>query len=392
MIKIKRFNKSGNEEFENKVEELCDVTKKNKFESSKVQKLINQVHELSKNPSKYENLDGAGEVEQVNFKDRHNLGVYLFNKLSKCDFSKVNNDVNLWNWLTAYYIKNVFSGKATEIVRFIYKKAFFRGKRHLIRTPWILIATNPTQIESLKFCLSTPTHQGSNMCEQFISRMDLWKNPSVVQLCYDLYFDPTAGRQKKGADNHRKKTNEEGIEYNEKGVLYPRLYKDILILSKNKDVWDLSPSEISSEIKDEFEIWKNIEARSIGKNKKTKNPPWTRNELSICLWYYHNTDKDELLREVGEIHDHISNILRKLKEHGDDFVPNDNFRSTTGVWRKLRNFASLDKAISDDSLRDEHISSLDSEVFNRYPDKNSLVNLTTVVRVINEKNNLNLQL
>ena len=43
MIKIKRFNKTGNEEFENKIEELCSAGKKNKLESTKVQKLLKQL-------------------------------------------------------------------------------------------------------------------------------------------------------------------------------------------------------------------------------------------------------------------------------------------------------------------------------------------------------------
>ena len=393
MIKIKRFNKTGNEDFEIKIEQLCDIAKKNKLENPKVQKLLKQVQELSKNVTKIESLENGGEIENKNFKDRHELGVYLFNKLSKCDFFKISNDVNLWNWLTAFYIQNVFSGRATEIVRFIYKRRFFQGKRHLIRTPWILVATNPTQIESLKFCLSTPTHQGSNMCEQFISRMDLWKNPSVVQLCYDLYFDPVAGKQRKGADNHRKQVTDDGKVFNQKGVLYPRLYKDILILSKNKDVWDLSPSEINSEIKNEFDIWKNIDARSSDKIKKNKNPPWTRNELSICLWFYHKEEKDELLNDVGDIHKDISSKIKMLKnEHGENFTPNDNFRNAIGVWRKLRNFAALDKGISNEKFQDEHYSNLDQEVFRRYEDKVNFNDLTTVVKVISERNNLNLNI
>ena len=394
MIKVKRFNKTGNEEFENKIEELCTTGKKNKLESSKVQKLLKQIIELSKSASKIETVEQADEIEQKSFKDRHELGVYLFNKLSKCDFAKIHNDVNLWNWLTAFYIKNVFSGRATEIVRFIYKKRFFQGKRHLIRTPWILVVTNSTQVESLKFCLSTPTHQGSNMCEQFISRMDLWKNPSVVQLCYDLYYDPVAGKQRKGADNHRKIKDDDGTEYNQKGVLYPRLYKDILILSKNKDVWDLSPSEINSEIRDEFDIWKDIDARSGNKDNKSekkKNPPWTRNELSICLWFYHKEDKEEILSEVGEVHSAISSAIKLLKnEHGENFDPNDNFRNPTGVWRKLRNFAALDKSISNEKFQDDHFSNLDQEVFRRYEDKKNFNDLSTVVKVISKKNNLNL--
>ena len=102
MIKIKRFNKTGNEEFESKIEELCTTGKKNKLESTKVQKLLKQIIELSKNASKIETVEQADEIEQKSFKDRHELGVYLFNKLSKCDLAKINNDVNLWNWLTAF--------------------------------------------------------------------------------------------------------------------------------------------------------------------------------------------------------------------------------------------------------------------------------------------------
>ena len=104
------------------------LLEKNKLESSKVQKLLKQIIELSKSASKIETVEQADEIEQKSFKDRHELGVYLFNKLSKCDFAKIHNDVNLWNWLTAFYIKNVFSGRATEIVRFIYKKRFFKVK------------------------------------------------------------------------------------------------------------------------------------------------------------------------------------------------------------------------------------------------------------------------
>ena len=54
MIKIKRFNKTGNEDFEIKIEQLCDIAKKNNLEKSKVQKLLKQVQELSKNVTKIE--------------------------------------------------------------------------------------------------------------------------------------------------------------------------------------------------------------------------------------------------------------------------------------------------------------------------------------------------
>ena len=250
-IKIKSFNKTGNSEFEKLVEELCDTCRIYKYNSSKTQSLLKRIILLSKNSVYTEKLENAEEVENKDFNDRHEFGEYLVSKLKKCNFNQINNDVFLWNWLAAFYIEKIFSGRALEIQRFIYQRRFFYGKRHLIRTPWVLVRRNK---ENTKFCLSSPLHQSSNMCEQFISRMDLWKNKYVTELCNKLYYDPLAKRQKRGADDHRIKIDDRGRRHRRRGVLYPRFYKEILVLSKNKDVWDMSLGELHSMIKKEFDV------------------------------------------------------------------------------------------------------------------------------------------
>ena len=53
-------------------------------------------------------------------------------------------------------------------------------------------------------------------------------------------------------------------------------------------------------------------------------------------------------------------------------------------------FNALDKSISNEKFQDDHFSNLDQEVFRRYEDKKNFNDLSTVVKVISKKNNLNL--
>ena len=63
-------------------------------------------------------------------------------------------------------------------------------KRLLARTPWLLYYINR---ENSLFSLCTSLNEHSNMCEQFISRVELTRNPVVGKLCMDLYFDKKNG-------------------------------------------------------------------------------------------------------------------------------------------------------------------------------------------------------
>ena len=52
------------------------------MKSRKVQKLIDVIHQLAKNPARHEGVEGGAEIETKNFKDRHEFGVYIFQKLN----------------------------------------------------------------------------------------------------------------------------------------------------------------------------------------------------------------------------------------------------------------------------------------------------------------------
>lgn len=376
-IKIKQFTKNGHTNYTNTIGELIDVCRTKGYTSRKTKELMGKVFELSKSATDIETIEGSKEIIYTDFENRLDLGKYLKAQLDGLERKKIFENARLWDWLAAFFINEIFSGRGLEQCRFAYNKDFRYGKKHLVRTAWLLYDRIG---KDAAFCLSTPLHQHGNMCEQFISRMDLWKNNSVAGLCNKFYYDHDAKRQKKGADDHRKK-KEDGETYYTQGAIYPRFYKEILTLSKNKDLWGLSSSEIEKLIRKEFSIWKTAKAST--KKTGTKPPNWNRNETSIALKEYFNcTDKEEVLSDVKPIHEKISKILRSRAkiEHNNDFKEDKSFRNAVGVFRKFRNFAACDPAIEDEKYQDENYSKLDKELVSKF--RSNFNELDQIVKTI----------
>ena len=365
-VLIKQFTKPGHLKYEELLEKLIDTSKSKGAEHRQTKALKAQIHEHAKNVTQLESVENATQIICSDFENRFEFGKYLCAQLKNLNKKKMYENKYFWDWMAAYYIEQIFSGRGTEQCRFAFSKDFRYGKKHLVRTAWLLYDMHG---EDVAFCLSTPLHQHGNMCEQFISRMDLWKNKSVTRLCNELYYDKAAKREKKDSANHRKKYNEDNRVYYSAGCLYPRLYKEILALSKNKDLWSLNSEELKELIRNEFSIWKNLKAKSSSKEKNQKMPPWTRNETTIALKeYFEYPDKEEILTSVKPIHHEISKILRKRSkvEHKEDLSLNQNFRNANGVFRKFRNFAACDPNIEDDKFQDEHYSKLDRELVSKF--------------------------
>ena len=84
---------------------------------------------------------------------------------------------------------------------------FHDYKRNLTRTAWFLYYVNR---ENSLFALCNPLNQHSNMCEQFVSRQELLRNPSIGELCHKLYYDPKTKKLKKNAASMKKIKNKMG--------------------------------------------------------------------------------------------------------------------------------------------------------------------------------------
>ena len=357
MIKIKKFTKSANIEFISIIDTLLKNVEKVGYKKAFSNNIKKEIRSLVKDTNKVELIENAGEIDEIIFSRRFELGKHLFEALKNCKYSSIIKEERLWNWLGAFYISQLITEKGgLKKSRFVFRYEFHHAKLNLIRTPWILYRLLEKNSE---FALCSPVHQHSNMCEQFISRTELTRNPAIGKLCMDLYYDKENGKLKPNSDNHRRTKDKKLLP----GTLYPRLYKTIGVLNKTYDIWTIDNENLKNLVGKEFEIWNKNQINQDTKISK-KNPTWTRNERIIVLKYYFDSkDPVELSKDKNKCQE-ISTILKALNKISETSFESDNFRSIEGVRRKILNFCSIDPEVEESGL--EHIAKGDAEIFSEF--------------------------
>lgn len=380
-MRVKRFNEKGNALFKSRIQDIVLNVKKHGFSYGFSEKSYDELQEIIFSEKLTEILIGSKELTKNSFVTRFDLGKNLYEVLKNCEYNKIICDEYLWNWLSGFYIKNILSDKAgLKISRFLYKNHFHDLKLHLIRTAWLLYSVNKNNSE---FALCSPVYRHTNMCEQYVSRSELFRNPKVAELCMDLYFDKKNGEIKKNSDNHRR-NKEDKIH---PGVLYPRLYKYILKLSKIYDLWSADITEFKKIIGREFKIWDKEKENIENKNLKIKSPNWTRNERIVLLKYYFEEEDPIILSKNKEKISIISKILKNLDEHSKEEKSVENFRSEEGVRRKILNFCEIDPRIPEEENTLEHYSKEDEKIFMEFfNNKEKIQQLEIMFNILLKKN------
>ena len=361
-MNVKKFNKKGNEQYKILLQSCLNknvVTSKD-YESFEI---------LLKNKNYTEEIACAKKIENRNFLNRFELGKYLNEILSECKISDVINNEQLWNWIACYFIKKTLSSKGgKDIARFQFTTSR-EGRRNLTRTPWLLYNING---ENSKFSLTSVLHIHSNECETYSSRPELYRNRVIGKLIIDLYWDKERERVYENSTDHRKKGRA--------GVLYPRLYKKVLELSKVYDLWSIDVDSLKDLVGSEFVAIKN-EALKNDKKNHSKNPIWLRNEQLVVLKFYlEYKDPIEFTKDKKKIKE-ISLTLNSLNEY-DKSKRQSNFRSEEGVRRKILNFCSIDPRVEDEEGL-EHYSKSDEKIFMEFYNNESKINeLSTMYKLI----------
>ena len=360
-MNTKKFNKKGNEQYKIL---LQTVLSKDTINNSDYQNF----EQLVKNRNYTEELTCSKKIEDKNFENRFEFGKYLNEILSDCKHSDIDNDEHVWNWLSCFFIKKILSAKGgKDIARFQFTRER-EGRRNLVRTPWMLYNINR---ENSKFALPSVLHIHSNECETYSSRPELYRNKIIGQLCMNLYWDYKNNKVYPNATDHRKEGRA--------GVLYPRLYKKILELSKVYDLWSVDANTLEELVGEEFNSIKDEALIKI--DKKLKNPIWTRNEQIVVLKYYFEAnDPIKFSKDKVKVEE-ISSILKSLKEHQENNKQN-NFRSTEGVRRKILNFCAIDPSVDDEDGLD-HFSKGDEKIFMEfYNNEEKLNEINNIYNVI----------
>ena len=373
-MELRKFNKRGNDIFIAEINKIIKKIKNIGYKKSFNANVVTTFNELIKNRNYTEELPNSEPIIYKKVLTRFELGKYLNDILKNCKINEIFGDENLWNWLSAFYIRDTLAEKGgLNSPRFIYFNDFHSQKLNLIRTAWLLYNINQ---ENSKFVLSVPLHSHSNACEQYVSRPELYRNPIVSKLCMKYYFDEKNSKLKTNSAKHEKNKDGEHIP----GVLYPRFYKKFLKISKLYDVWNIKLDDLDNLMSKEFDYWK--QSDEINEEKNKKNPIWSRNEQIILLKYYFETDDPETLSKNNNVCQEISQTLKSLDEHKGQ--KNDNFRSSEGVRRKILNFVSIDPSVDDEGL--EHYSRSDEKIFYEfYNNEEKLKELPLLFKIITNK-------
>ena len=100
----------------------------------------------------------------------------------------------------------------------------------------------------------------------------------------------------------------------------------------------------------------------IQKERKKRNPPWTRDEIILALNFYKKyfpNIPDKLSEEMRS----LSELLRNLKIQMGEPI-DDSFRNPNGVYMKLMNFHSLNDEYTGKGLVSASV--LDKEIFDNF--------------------------
>lgn len=158
----------------------------------------------------YDKIDIQIEVDPSRkFKNRFELGKYLYELFRNIDRKLLFNEPGLWNWLTYLWLDQLcpFSGetrKVGELARYIYDSRYTKYYRHLILSSWDIYSLHG---KNSKIMLYSPVYQTNDILEQLASRQNIITNKGLIETVYKLYWDNENNRPVTGASDRNRPGN-----------------------------------------------------------------------------------------------------------------------------------------------------------------------------------------
>jgi hypothetical protein len=131
---------------------------------------------------------------------------YLDPILGSCGVADVEHDCGLWAWLALFYfdalcpVRRNNRREPGQIARWIPEvNNYLRYYRHLLAGPYRIYRAHRDDPQRARALLCGPVSNPGEVVEQFASRQELVTNPTVVECLARLYYDPAAGRLRRGS-------------------------------------------------------------------------------------------------------------------------------------------------------------------------------------------------
>ncbi len=208
-------------------------------------------YSLLENPEFSVPLKGDTEVEQQTFRTRLELAQYLDQTLDGIYNDSLENDVQLWSWLSLYYFDLVCPVEENGLrkpgrdYRHILEPGYPYGHRHLLAGVHLIYSIYGLEDRLCRLLLWTPLHLESKFHHELASRQTLITNKGILEAADKMYFKESEGHPKKGAL----------MKKDAPGTLQ-RFIDIIQQLDLTYDLYSMSGEEIIALLPPEFDKWK----------------------------------------------------------------------------------------------------------------------------------------
>ena len=180
------------------------------------------------------------------------MAQYLDQALAEINTDGLENDVQMWSWLSLFYFDQVCPVEDNDLrkpgrdYRHILEPGYPSGHRHLLAGAYLVYSVYGLENELSRLLLWSPLHLESRFHHQLASRQTLITNRGILDAADKMYFNVSVSRPKKGAL----------MEKNTPGTLL-RFIDVIQQLDLTYDLYSMSGQEILALLPPEFDKWKN---------------------------------------------------------------------------------------------------------------------------------------
>lgn len=145
------------------------------------------------------------EIEPRAFNNKIEISSYLYGLFVEAGLIDVATNSGLWCWLSLYYFEQlcpkVRGGRFNPGARprWIPSGDWKTYYRHLLAGPYRVYSFHRDKPERTMALLCGSINQQGEVFEQIASRLELVTNKNLVEAITRLYYDPNAGKNKRGS-------------------------------------------------------------------------------------------------------------------------------------------------------------------------------------------------
>jgi len=181
------------------------------------------------------------------FESKLELAEYLHERFRGCSTQALA-ETHLWSWLAWLWFDMLapVTKKRTRVIRsdalYICTPGYRTRYRHLVYGPFSVYCALGR--DDSRLLLSGPVYRHGDFMEQVASRRYLMRGRGIIRLINRLYWDPGAGKPRRGALSYRKR-----------GTLR-RLIRVLEQFELTYNIYSMTEEQLLKLLPSEFDLWK----------------------------------------------------------------------------------------------------------------------------------------